>query len=67
MGIEVLDIDPVISDEEAAIRAMKLKQVDPFPDVKPALLSAADIEDYSRVTAMLFPFHSGPDTLKPAS
>jgi deoxycytidine triphosphate deaminase len=67
MPIELLDIDPAISDEEAAARAIKFKQVDPFPDVKPALLSAADIEDYSRVTAMLFPFHAEPDTLKPAS
>jgi deoxycytidine triphosphate deaminase len=67
MRIELLDIDPVTSDEEAAVRAMKFKQVDPFPDVKPALLSASDIEDYSRVTAMLFPFYSEPDTLKPAS
>jgi deoxycytidine triphosphate deaminase len=67
MPIELLDIDPAVSDEEAAVRAMKFKQVDPFPDIKPALLSAADIEDYSRVTAMLFPFHSEPATLKPAS
>src|SRR6266404_4262637 len=62
-----LDIDPVASDEEAAVRAAKFKLVDPFPDIKPALLSAADIEDYSRVTAMLFPFYPEPDTLKPAS
>jgi deoxycytidine triphosphate deaminase len=64
---EPLDINPVGSDEEARTRAMKFKQVDPFPDIQPALLSAADIEDYARVTAMLHPFHAHPDSLKPAS
>jgi hypothetical protein len=63
MPTQLLDIEPVTSDEEAQVRALKFKQVDPFPDIKPALLSAADIEDYSRVTAMLFPFHAEPETL----
>jgi deoxycytidine triphosphate deaminase/HAMP domain-containing protein len=57
----------VQSDAEAEARAKLFKQLDPFPDIKPALLSAGDIEDYARVTAMLFPFYPIPDSLKPAS
>jgi deoxycytidine triphosphate deaminase len=67
MPTQPLQIEPVRSDPEAATRAEKFKQVDPFPDISPALLSAADIEDYARVVAMLFPFYSHPDSLKPAS
>ena len=43
-----LDIEPVQSDDEAEARAKLFKQVDPFPDIPPALLSAGDIEDYAR-------------------
>jgi deoxycytidine triphosphate deaminase len=67
MATQLLDIEPVGSDDEAATRAAKFKQVDPFPEIRPALLSAADIEDYARVTAMLHPFYPHPDALKPAS
>jgi deoxycytidine triphosphate deaminase/uncharacterized protein YoxC len=63
----LLDIEPAQSDEEAEARAKQFKQLDPFPDISPALLSAADIEDYARVTAMLFPFYANPTSLKPAS
>ena len=63
----LLDIEPAHSDEEAEARAALFKQVDPFPDIPAALLSAGDIEDYARVTAMLFPFYPNPDALKPAS
>ena len=62
-----LDIEPVQSDDEAEARAKLFKQVDPFPDIPPALLSAGDIEDYARVTAMLHPFYASADLLKPAS
>lgn len=63
----LLDIEPVQSDEEADARATLFKRLDPFPDIQPALLSAGDIEDYARVTAMLFPFYPEPAVLKPAS
>jgi deoxycytidine triphosphate deaminase len=63
----LLDIEPVQSEEEADARAKLFKQLDPFPDIPPALLSAGDIEDYARVTAMLFPFHANSASLKPAS
>ncbi len=63
----LLDIEPVQSDEEAEGRAKLFKQLDPFPDIQPALLSAGDIEDYARVTAMLFPFRANSASLKPAS
>jgi deoxycytidine triphosphate deaminase len=55
----------VTSCEEAKQRAERFKDCDPFPSVKRALLSSAEISDYVRVTAMLHPFD--PDQLKPAS
>ena len=64
-------LEAVTSENEAASRAKKFKRFDPFPDIPPALLSSAEIEDYARVTAMLFPFPVTPeilkDVLKPAS
>lgn len=53
------------TDNEARARADLYRQVDPFPEVKQALLSSAEITDYVRETAMLFPFY--PDALKSAS
>jgi len=67
MPTEPLDIEPVVSDDEAVARAMKFKLIDPFPDIPPALLSSADVEDYARVTAMLFPFYPDDESLKSAS
>jgi deoxycytidine triphosphate deaminase len=67
MASYLLDLGPAGSDAEAEARAKQFKQLDPFPDIKPALLSAADIEDYARVTAMLHPFYADPGCLKPAS
>jgi deoxycytidine triphosphate deaminase len=67
MPIQLLDIEPASTESDAIARAEKFKQVDPFPDILPALLSSADIEDYVRVTAMLHPFHPDPQSLKPAS
>ncbi|HTW72115.1 MAG TPA: hypothetical protein VME47_19680 [Acetobacteraceae bacterium] len=56
------------SDEhEAELRAQLFRIVDPFPTVPPALLSSAEIADYARVTAMLFPFFPTRDRLKGAS
>jgi deoxycytidine triphosphate deaminase len=63
----LLDIEPVQTEDEANLRAQQFKQLDPFPDIPPALLSAGDIEDYARVTAMLHPFYAEPASLKPAS
>jgi len=67
MPTQLLDLGAAGSDPEAEARARQFKQLDPFPDIKPALLSAADIEDYARVTAMLHPFYPDPASLKPAS
>ena len=61
------ELEFVTCEEEAKNRASKFKRFDPFPDVPAALLSSAEIEDYVRVTAMLFPFHPNTDALKPAS
>ena len=61
------DLDFAVSEEEALVRAKKFKRLDPFPNIPPALLSSADIEDYARVTAMVFPFSTNPEVLKPAS
>ncbi|WP_157082714.1 dCTP deaminase domain-containing protein [Sphingomonas asaccharolytica] len=32
------------------------KDVDPFPEIAPSLLNAADIDDYARTTAMVYPY-----------
>ena len=56
----LIDIEPVQSCEEAKDRAKQFKQLDRFPDIKPALLSGGDIEDYAQITAMLFPFYANP-------
>jgi hypothetical protein len=44
------------TDEEAEVRYEKFKSLDPFPEIPPALLNSADIEDYVAKTGMLFPF-----------
>lgn len=61
------DLDFAQSEAEAIDRANWFKRFDPFPKVPPALLSSAEIEDYIRVTAMLFPFRRDDRALKPAS
>jgi deoxycytidine triphosphate deaminase len=53
------------SDAEAAERAAKFLTTDPFPSVPLSLLSAAEIDDYVRVTGLLYPFESR--SLKSAS
>jgi deoxycytidine triphosphate deaminase len=58
-------LDFAKTDSEAAARAGRFKDCDPFPSVERALLSSAEIEDYVRVTAMLHPFC--PKDLKSAS
>ncbi len=49
----------------AAERAQKWEHDDPFPEVQPALLSAIDVWNYIRVTAMVHPYSD--DDLKAAS
>jgi deoxycytidine triphosphate deaminase len=61
------DLDFAQTEEEAVNRANWFKRFDPFPEVPSALLSSAEIEDYIRVTAMLFPFRRDDRALKPAS
>ena len=43
-------------ESEAAGRYANTKALDPFPDVPPALLNSAHIEDYVIATAMVFPY-----------
>src|SRR5579862_2004284 len=43
-------------DNEADARAAQFLNFDPFPEIAPALLSSAEIEDYVRITAMIHPF-----------
>jgi deoxycytidine triphosphate deaminase len=53
------------SDEEAQERFQRYKGLDPFPNIKPALLNSADIFDYVVKTSMIYPFDS--EKLKSAS
>lgn len=57
--------DPLPDDETAAARFNEYKSLDPFPDIRAALLNSADIYDYVRTTGMICPFN--PKKLKPAS
>lgn len=61
---DALDIAFPLEAEEGA-RVRQYESLDPFPDVPPALLSSAEIEDYARVTAMVAPFSHA--SLKSAS
>ncbi len=60
-----VNYDWPMNDEYAKERALEFKERDPFPSIPKALLSSAEIEDYARVTGMLYPFH--PENLKAAS
>lgn len=51
--------------ESAAEKFEIHKSNDPFPSIAPALLSSADIIDYTQRTGMIDPFHK--EKLKPAS
>ena len=52
----LIDIEPVQSCEEAKDRAKQFKQLDPFPDIKPALLSGGDIKNSAQVHGDAFSF-----------
>ncbi|MBL0746725.1 hypothetical protein [Nocardioides baculatus] len=53
------------SDAKAHAQYLSWRQIDPFPDIRPALLNSADIVDYVAQTGMIYPFH--PEKLKSAS
>lgn len=55
------------TDEEAASRFEKYTSVDPFPEIPPALLNSADVEDYVAATGMIWRFYPGSEKAKPAS
>jgi deoxycytidine triphosphate deaminase len=59
------ELNFAITDAEAAEKAAKFLTADPFPSIPLALLSAAEIDDYARVTGFLYPFDSR--SLKSAS
>ncbi|GKS70418.1 hypothetical protein W03_24220 [Nitrosomonas sp. PY1] len=53
-------------EKEAKKRFLKFSSTDPFPvEIPPALLNSGDIEDYARITSMIFPFDK--NKLKSAS
>lgn len=56
-----------LSEQEAERRFKLYGNIDPYPDILPALLNSADIEDYVAATGMIMPFKPNKDTLKPAS
>jgi deoxycytidine triphosphate deaminase len=47
------------NDEEQGVisKYNKFKIIDPFPEIKPALLNSADIHRYANTTGMIFPYH----------
>ncbi|RWM71594.1 MULTISPECIES: hypothetical protein [Mesorhizobium] len=55
------------SDKEAEDRANEFFEKDPFPRVKPSLLSASEIVDYVEKTALIYPFDPSDELLKHAS
>jgi deoxycytidine triphosphate deaminase len=59
------------SAEEADRRSRKYRRknvdLDPFPDIPPALLSSEHIKAYVRETGLIFPFRDDPGRLKSAS
>jgi deoxycytidine triphosphate deaminase len=57
--------DFAANEEAARERCAKFKASDPFPQIDPALLSSADIEDYARETAVIYPFDT--QYLKPTT
>jgi len=54
-------------DHEANAKSIKYKNLDPFPQIYPALLNSADIYDYVAATGMIYPFEADKEKFKPAS
>lgn len=50
----------LFDDDEAERRYKEYKSKDPFPEIQPALLNSADIEDYVTTTGMISPFYTEP-------
>ncbi|MCW5684213.1 MAG: hypothetical protein KIT85_07425 [Pseudolabrys sp.] len=44
------------SDEVASSKASAFETNDPFPSVAPGLLSSAEIDDYARLTGLIYPY-----------
>jgi deoxycytidine triphosphate deaminase len=55
------------SPEEAEGRSKRYRDLDPFPEIPPALLSSEHIKAYVRETGMIFPFRDDQGRLKSAS
>lgn len=49
-------MNSITQDDEAQKKYEKYKSLDPFPEIKPALLNSADIIDYIITTGMICPF-----------
>lgn len=56
-----------ISDTDANARFNKFFEVDPFPDIRPALLNSSDIRSYVGATGMIYPFVENEEKFKTAS
>jgi hypothetical protein len=58
-----------MTSEEAESRSEKYRgaDVDPFPEIPPALLSSEHIKAYVRETGMIYPFRDDRERLKSAS
>jgi deoxycytidine triphosphate deaminase len=62
-----LETDYAQTDAEAVCRAKRFWDLDPFPDIPPALLSSEHIKAYTKQTSMIHPFYEQRDRLKSAS
>jgi deoxycytidine triphosphate deaminase len=60
-------LDFANTHEDAERKYVKYRDLDPFPQIPPALLTSADIMDYVAATGMLHPFNPESGKLKPAS
>ncbi|UYN84742.1 MAG: hypothetical protein KIT89_06160 [Microcella sp.] len=64
-ALDYANSDPYDEHSGAAQRFERTRDRDPFPEIPPALLNAADIADYVAATGMISPFD--PNKLKTAS
>jgi deoxycytidine triphosphate deaminase len=60
-------VNPADNEEDADARYRRWHSHDPFPEIPPALLNSADLQDYVAATGMITPFSPNDETLKPAS
>ncbi len=52
------DFDYALTESQAEVRFKRWQEIDPFPEISPALLNSADIADYVLATGMIWPFHA---------